>query len=330
MRWIKVILLLLAVAFSSQSKAACPIGFLDPVNDVAWPCIFPIAVMSIPFAVNADYPPDSDYGNPTCACPGRYGPADPGLGVTVSFWEPSHIVETVKDSYCFPTLGMRLGGMEAIGGNGTHGRDTAGSRNMLHASFHYYIFAVMQLLGVMQDFACASYDANPFDVAMISEFRADWNNDIVAMQYYPETALMDNPATVFACVTDAVAGAANRTIDALYWCAGAWGTTYPMAGVGESASYTEGNALLAAKALYVQARTMALEDRAADICYLTNPLIWTKSHYRLQQADPVAEHSCHAIGHTGLLWDHLRDTYYRGDNFSWIVWRKVKCCLVFL
>lgn len=319
-------------ACSTSAQAACTDKtMINPITDVAWDCIFPISVMGIAQDYG-EHPPDSTGTQMLCSCPNARFPGDPGLGFMVSFWEPARMIDTTSDPWCFPGLGLDLGGSTASGGGMGYsgsGRLSTHAANVAFQHYHYYIMPLWAVLNLFTDIPCIS-EEKTFDLAMVSEARPDWGDDITAMQLYPETAVMASPMTALACVADAVAATAQRPIDALYWCMGAWGTTYPMTGHITVTDYVEANAGIAGKAMYVQARTALLADRAVNYCHQTPMPIWIKSHWRIQQVDPVVDGRCRAIGYPGLLWTQRKNPVGAQDNFSWVLFRKVRCCVVIL
>lgn len=325
-------LLLLAGALALMPSPAAAVctdkKFINPITDIVWDCIFPITIMGIPLDYG-EHPPDNTSTDFLCACPGKRFPGDPGIGFMVGFWEPARMVDTTADPWCFPALGMEVNGTTfgwGYDGGGTLKRDVA---NISFQQYHYYIMPVWALLDMFTDIPCIS-DETTFDLAMVSEVRPDWHDDLTAAQLYPETALMGHPATVLACVADAVASTFQWPIDALYWCMGAWGTTYPMTGHITTRDYVAANAGIAGKAMYVQARTGLLPDRAVNYCNSTPMPIWIKSHWRIQQTDPVVDKRCRTIGYPGMLWTGGKSPVGKQDNYSWLLFRKVRCCVVVL
>lgn len=308
------------------AQAACTDrSFFNPISDPAWQCIFPISIMGVPLDFG-DHPPDNPSGQMLCQCPGQ-GALGIGLGFMVGFWEPARVIETVADPWCFPTLGMEmnLGGV-GLGYSGGGSLRTQNSISFQH--YHFYIMPLWAMLDLFTDIPCITDSSeSAFDLAMVSEVRPDWHNDLYALQLFPETALMANPATVIACAADAVAASFQRTIDAMYWCLGAWGVTYPATGHITTKDYVAANAGIASKAMFVQARTGNLPDRAVNYCAPMRMPIWVKSHWRIQQMDPAVDSKCHKIGHPGILWTQRKNPVGRQDNFSWMLFRKVSCCV---
>jgi conjugal transfer pilus assembly protein TraU len=324
--WVLRVLVLAGVyQFAPSAGATCTDNtFMDPISDPAWQCIFPISIMGIPIDFG-DHPPDSPNSQMLCECPGQ---GIYGLGFMVGFWEPARVIETVGDAWCFPTLGMSLNeGGVAWGYSGGGTLRSVNSISFQH--YHYYIMPLWAVLDLFTDIPCVTdSDEVAFDLAMASEVRPDWHDDLYALQLFPETALMANSATVIACAVDAVAATFERTIDAMYWCMGSWGVTYPATGHITTEDYVAANAGIAAKGMFVQARTGNLVDRAVNYCAATRMPIWIKSHWRIQEIDPAVDGKCHMIGHPGILWTQRKNPVGRQDNFSWMLFRKVSCCVV--
>jgi len=322
-------LVLLVCAFAQVSEAKCTDrSFMNVISDPAWPCIFPISIMGIPIDFG-DHPPDKPDSKIFCQCPGK-GLLGLGLGFMVGFWEPARVVETVSDPWCFPTLGMEIN-LGDIGFGYTGGGTLRSQNSISFQHYHYYIMPLWAVLDLFTDVPCITDTGESiFDLAMVSEIRPDWGNDLYALQLFPETALIANPAAVLACAGDAVAASFGRTIDSMYWCMGAWGVTYPATGHITTEDYVAANAGIAGKGMFVQARTGNLPDRAVNYCGTTRMPIWVKSHWRLQEIDPVVDRKCHKIGHPGILWTDRKNPVGRQDNFSWLLFRKVSCCVALI
>jgi conjugal transfer pilus assembly protein TraU len=316
---------LVLLTLSAAAGAVCrPQGMIDPFSDVAWQCTFPISIMGIPFDIG-DHPPDDTATDDFCDCPGKDG-SFYGFGVVVGFWEPARMVDTVTDPWCFPGIGMNWHAKQVGSGYAGGGQLRHQEENIAFQHYHYYITPFWALLELGSDIPCIG-DGESFDIAMVSEIRPDWGRDMVAAQIYPETSLMANMYVVLACTADAIMATARRTLDPLYWCMGSWGTTYPMTGHITAQDYVEANAGIAGKAMYVQARTAMLGDRSVNTCGTTYLPIWIKSHWRMQEVDPVADPKCHSIGEPGLFWTAGKAPVGLMDNFSWMLFRRVRCCV---
>lgn len=315
-------LLLCAVIGSPQVHAGkCDTGIINPVTDVSWQCIFPISIGGMVSVSPGDVPPDNDkLDSPACVCQTGSLAA---IGINVSFWEPARYIDTVKDPYCFTAIGTELPNPSpgTLGGSLSRGE----GRSSGFAQMHYYIFPVWGILNMFYDIPCL--EKQPFDVAMISEVLPTWNNEVLAMIINPEALLFANPAAIMSCAADATAILNGKPRDELFWCQGSWPGAYPLAGSATATDYVEMNAALAGRSIYMMGRTGLLLDPGIDGCASYYTPIWKKSHYRLQLAKPVRDKSCRSIGESGMLWSHMKNPPTAGDNFGWVMFRKVKCCI---
>ena len=313
------------LVFPRSAQAICKPGhMINPVSDVAWQCIFPVSIMGIPFD-GGNHPPDDETTQAFCDCPGKNGTTY-GFGFVVGFWEPARMMDTVTDAWCFPGLGMDMAGEKVGWGYTGGGQLRYAVEDVAFQMYHYYIMPMWAILELFSDIPCVD-DGDSFDIAMVSELRPDWGNDMLAEELNPDTSLFANPFVVLACAADAVAATFEQTIDALYWCMGSWGTTYPVTGHITASDYVEANAGIAAKAMYLQGRWGQLGDRAVNVCATTYMPIWVKSHWRIQEVDPIADPTCHLIGHPGILWTAGKNPVGTQDNYSWLLFRKVQCCV---
>lgn len=321
--------LLGSVFVVSPAKAACTDGdMIDVVGDPAWQCIFPITISS--FTIDSGDHPDSETSSEfICQCEGK-GIFGQGYGLPVGFWEPARMIETTYNPGCFPGLGMEIDMSSGSGYQGPGGYTSGGTgeKGRAFQHYHYYIMPLWALLDLFTDIPCLS-DETQFDLVMMSEFRPDWNDDLYALQLFPEVALTANKAAVMACAVDAIAATVARPIDAMYWCMGSWETTFPPTGNVMGRDYVKANAAIAGRAMYLQARTALLPDRAVNQCSTTYLPTWIKSHWRIQEIDPKVDSKCHNIGEAGILWTHRKNPAGAQDNFSWLLFRKVDCCAVF-
>jgi len=315
-------LVLVAISMFPGKEASagkCGPDFVNPITDVNWQCIFPIRIGGL-MQVSAGGIPDPDpINDPICTCPPAF------IGINVSFFEPARMIDTVSDPYCFMAAGTQLANPspgQLAGGLHRHDATARAFEQM-----HYYIFPAWAVLDMFVDFPCI--DAKGFDVAMISEVLPTWNNEITGAILNPEAALFGNPATQLACAADATGAMVGYPLDSLFWCMGSWGNAYPLGGSITATDYVEANAGLAARSIYFMGRTGLLLDPGVSSCGSVPTPIWKKKNYRLQVAKPVRDSSCRVIGQSGLLWTHVKNPPMAGDNFAWMVFRKVKCCVTY-
>ncbi|MDY4425961.1 MAG: TraU family protein, partial [Helicobacter sp.] len=54
--------------------------------------------------------------------------------------------------------------------------------------------------------------------------------------------------------------------------------------------------------------------------------IWIKTTYRLQFMYPFPHPMAMGIGQTGVIWTPLKNLPAGGDNFNYLLFKKVDCC----
>lgn len=331
--------LTLFLSAENAEAATCKGTPLNPITDVCWHCMFPFRVGGFQFGRGADSAPGKiDPVMCECFTSGQYDhTAGNAWGLSTAFWEHARIIETVKEPWCMPALGTSLGG-------GTEGLNKllAGSNKTAHASstesdyanqqVHYYYFPVWQLLNLFVDFPCI--EKKPFDVAYMTEVDPMWNDDALSFILNPEALLFGNPITQLACMADTVAATAGAPLDPLFWCQGAWGSSYPLNGSSTVTNPTALNASMASRMLYKLGREGLLWDTAVDNCMpegVPTP-IWNKGHYRLQIARPRRGNDCVPIGRPDMLWGSAKNPAWGAgrnspDNFMWILTKARRCCV---
>lgn len=308
--------------FSIQGNAhsICSGSMINPITDVCWQCIFPIRIAGVEIFSAKGIEDSSDkVTSPVCMC--NYS-----IGITTSFWEPARLIETVKDSYCFPAIGASMGALENhSGGIVSSDDDHANSFQQVH----YYIFPVWMMLQLFMDLNCSP--DTQFDLAYITEIDPLWNNDLLAFFINPEALLFGNQIAQMSCIADSVAVNAGLPINELFWCMGSWGSAYPLTGHVSDSDYVQANGAMAARMIYKLSREMLICDVGATECGCYHTPIWIKDHYRLQLAKPVRDSTCHPIGRSGLIWESNKNPPLTSgsDNFLWIMHRKNACCVVY-
>ncbi len=319
-----VVLLLLFAA--SQAQALCRGRPLNPVTDVCWQCAFPLRIGGVTLAAGEDVPADR-LSSPVCAC-GSGGSLT--VGLTASFWEPARMIETVKDPYCFPALGAQLTNPQpGLLGGAQSTQQTTGAASTFQQA-HYYVFPAWSLLDLFADFPCL--EQGGFDLAYMTEVDPLWSNDALAFLINPEALLFGSPAAQLACLSDSTAANTGFPLDALFWCMGSWGSSYPLSGTIAESNPTTANAGLAARLLFKLGREMLLFDRALNPCGAVATPIWVKSHYRLQIVRPVRGATSVPIGRSDLLWGSGKNPPQGAgpnapENFLWMLHRKTTCCV---
>ena len=303
--------------------AVCaPTGALtvDIILKADYTAMFPLRIAGIPIIPGRIQDVGGSVSSPICICPDPI----PRIGIPVSFFEPSRLIEVVKDPYCFPSMGF---GLTTSGGalGGTSGDDGSGNQSTFYQA-HYYIFPIYALLELLTDFICLQMTG--FDMAYLTEVDPLWNNDTLSAILNPEALLFGNPISNLACIADAVTSAVFEPIDALFWCKGSWGNAYPLTGQTGGDGFVEGGASVAASLIYKLHRQLILWGSwgQAGLCGYYPAPIWRKSAYRLQIVTPIPSLYATTIGTTGMLWSFGKNPPFVGDNFSYLLFKKRECC----
>lgn len=322
-------LIMTCVLFSllaTRVSAICPTGIklLDIVN---WQSIFPITIAGIPVSHSTDTVKTIDSTRtPICICPMDMPPFF-RVGLTVGFWEPARFIETVKDAWCMPSLGIDLGLASGVQLDGSSsGGEATGTSEHTFAQAHYFVFPIWELLGLLTDYICIEHSG--FDVAYMTELDPLWQDDSLAAIIQPEAVLFANPVAQLACIADSISSASGLSLSPLFWCMGSWGSAYPLTGTIGSATNIEANAGIAARMIYKLAREGLVCDTNIDVCGCVPTPIWKKHNYKLHISYPVKDSHAHPIGRTGLLWESFKNPPYKigQDNFIWMLYRRRNCC----
>lgn len=318
-----IIVLLILLGTGKVYAGSCSDSFLSIPTEVNWQCVFPISIGGVVEMADHQNIGDDNIGDSICAC----GGTNPTVGITVSFWEPARVIDTVHDAWCMNAIGTQLVNPLMGRGGGALTVDSTGSgqSEQIFAQMHYYKFPVWAILDMFTDLPCTE-DVS-FDVAMMSELLPNWNNPILAMLLNPEALVFGNPVAQLACAADSIAAAVGNPINHLFWCMGSWGNAYPFTGTIIATDRVQANAGIAARSIYMMGRTGLLLDPGVDSCGSVYTPIWKKSHYKLQLMRPVRDYSCRPIGMTGVGWTMGKNKILGGGNYSWMVFRKVKCCV---
>lgn len=320
-----VILALFLLALPDYSNAICKNTPFNPVTDINWQGILPIKIGGVTLKKAEDDNPDEKVSFPVCVCGVK-------VGIKASFAEPARLVETLKDPYCFLTIGAQLSNPSQgfLGGNKKERAGGGASSGGTFQQVHYYIFPVWAVMDLFLDIPC--FEEKSMDIAYISEVDPTHNNGVLSFILNPEALLFANPVAQLACVADSVAANAGYPLDPLFWCAGSFGSAYPLSGHTSNENYVEGNALLASRMIFKLARTGLLRDTASSYCGAIMLPMWVKSHYRMHMVKPVRDSRVYPIGRSSLIWGSMKNPPFNAgrnasDNFLWLLFRKHTCCI---
>jgi len=314
-------------------------GVLDDslFTDICWDCIFPIRLAGVDIggfgrlegegSRRRTEAPEGASDQVGCACYDALGV--PEFGLALSFWEPARLVEIVREPGCSPILeGADLPAMGSmlVGTGGTHDGSTADKGFYNYHVWAFPLLFMLELLGVER---CMADGYGDLDIMYFSEVDPTWNHDELAFWTTPEIALTATLPAQLACTADAVAANTGTPIDALFWCAGSWGSLYPYVGsVIDPQGQPESMSLLSARALgAMHRRGLARRTMGSDtICEARIDPFMPKSQYEMSMLHPVPEaNGRHAIGEHTFFWGEWRTIPGQGENV-YLTWRWNDCC----
>ncbi|RQQ01110.1 conjugal transfer pilus assembly protein TraU [Burkholderia stagnalis] len=326
LRRVALLLVLGSCSLATHAQSLnCNGKFANPITDICWSCVFPISLGGTPIITAGQ----EDTSNPSgllCACGAV-------VGLKIGFWEPVRRVDVTRVPYCFVSLGgVKIDpGIRAPEGEIRQQQDlTKQSRYQVH----WYLDPILFWLEVLLDFSCL--ETGSFDVAYLTEIDPTWNDDELTMLLNPETFLFGNPIAQAACAGDCVLSSAGFGSNALFWCAGCNGSIYPFNGhVQAHISHVQASSLL------VQRMTAKLHREGLmwgtsggdALCGATIQPVMDKSQYKYQMLYPIPETAkidgrcCQPYGRTTAIWGAGKSYPYKGEDFSYMVFRKKNCCL---
>ncbi len=354
--------LLLCSQPSFSAEATCPGKFINPIEDICWSCVFPIKIAGDMTFMDMDNQEDYDSmdgkGKYFCAC----GAApNTKIGVQISFWEPTHLIETVRHPFCFPSLGgvnwskqldtsipsnsdlkKWFGGSHIYGASGP---EDAGAISFYQA--HWYKNPIIFFLQVVMDNDCL--DNGTFDIGWLSELDPTWKLSELAFLQAPDAALFANPIAQAACAADCVKANTGFPFQKLFWCAGCMGSIYPYTGsIAGQVSPVQGAKLMAARVQSKMHRDFVAHSATGErgLCGFRLQPMMDKRQYKISMTYPIPARKegatpgmtsaqaatvksgkcCEPIGRTTLIRDSGKSFPYKGEDFAYQVFRKRDCC----
>jgi conjugal transfer pilus assembly protein TraU len=296
---------------------------INPITDVCWECLFPITVGGV--NVTPSHQDQIHYSQIICKCPGL----PPKIGVPMSFWEPSYLVDVTRHAYKLIGLGGVAIGEESVKNRGCIGLLADGPAQNSFYQCHLYSFPIIALLEILTDFSCVS--KGDLELAYFSELDPTWADDRLALITNPEAGFFANPLAQVACVADCAAATAGKPLDKLFWCGGCEGSLYPYSGtVAHHVGACQASALLTHRVIAKLHRAYLLKGYEEDnFCEGDYMPILKKSLYKTQLAYPISQTSgaCHPLGKSDLLWGVGKSYPHGGEDFVYLLWVKKQCCL---
>ena len=313
----------------NPSKALCqnvPILSEKLITSVPWKELFPIRIGLAKLGSGKEPDDRAKTSTGLCLCEDSAGMFHPG--VTTGFWRPQRLIELTRSPGCL----MALGGHKLpIVDQRRWG--TLGSANIpkgltyLHA--HVYSLPLIEMLNMFTGIGGCTSDLVDFDLMNLSEVDPSWNHPELAALLSPDLAPYANPAAMNACTADGVAALNSQPMDNLHWCAGSWGSLYPLSGFTSTyGHFADNTSLLATRALAkihrigLGRKTMGEEAQ----CHSKITPWLPKSQYKMSMFWPEPEkHKAHWIGASAATWGMHRHPLGK-DDAMYLLWQYRDCC----
>lgn len=307
-------------SFGNISFATCVGKVLNPITDVCWDCIFPLTIGGVPL-MSSSYKDTKNPASPLCACNSNGIPEQPG--VAVGFWEPVWVVEVTRTPYCF----VSLGGLKLFDSL-AYGTQIKENKTAFY-HIHQYRSPILAMLNLFTDWGCMQ--GGIFETGYISEVDPSYMSDQLSNLMNPEIFLLSSPAAVMSCAADCLSPS-----NSLFWCSGCQGGIYPLTGFTSSHSHGTSTALLLVSRALAKLHQIGQAPRTATssskingkLCKASYAPRIVKNQYRVQMVYPVVADSCEPLGATDLTWNSGKEFPQRGEDFSFIIWRKRNCCML--
>lgn len=322
---------MLLLCISQTSYASCHGRFINPITDICWSCILPISIGGFNIG-KGNTPSKRDTKNPSspiCLCTKNNIPIP---GIAVGFWEPVRLVDVTQTPYCMTLLGgLKLGNDFKKTGSWQKSYETNAHDKHSFYQLHYYIYPIIYWLELLTDFACL--EKSTFDVGYMSEFDVTWNDEKLQNLLNPESFLFANPIAQSASALDCASATLDFAQDNLFWCAGCYGNLYPLSGYNANhSSGVQTSSLLTTRILAKLHKIgLAKETSTSDssvngrLCKKVTNLKLKKSQYKLQMLYPKST-QCWPLGYSDMLYSPYKEYPNDGQDFGYLVYRKVNCC----
>lgn len=327
--FISVLLLATSLGAAAQSSDPTCVGkFPNPITDVCWSCGFPMTVGSAQIFTMNQEDNGNNPSNVMCACNNP-----PRIGVTVGFWEPARIAEVVRRPYCFVSLGgVKLDpGIDAP----NHAQSSRKEGRARHGFYHvhWYTNPLMFWLELLLDSNCL--EQGVFDLAYFTEIDPLWADSTTSFIINPDVSIFANPIAQAACAADCIAATTGFPRNEMFWCAGCQGSMYPLTGwVGSFAGGVRAAELLTQRFTNKAHRQGMIWAASGDdgMCSLYPQVIMDKTNYKAQMLYPIPNTQkvegkcCHPYGRTTAIWGSGKEYPYKGEDFTFQIFRKRNCC----
>lgn len=315
---------------SAVNSALCTGKMFNPLSDPDWNNLFPMTVSGANITTGGRTNPPTMYNRPLCECVEIFT-GSTTVGVPYTMWQPMFLAEADFRPGCSATLG----GKQLLSGKYARKRSEeqddgaeGGQTNLKHV--HWMSYPVYALVAEVINSPC--YKKSDFAMAYMTEPDPAWNSDAYAAILSPEASLFATPLAQAACAVDAVAANVHYPLDPLFWCAGSWGSIYPLSGnAGTTNGLNQINNLAIAKFIAKNFRTMQLWQTIGPSAICSshpNPII-VKTQFRFNQIAPLVRRGAvQSLGSLGVGLSPLISNFpSTGENTAHLIWQASQCCV---
>lgn len=313
---------------TGNSSYACPKIdiFKSLMTDIPYSAALPINIGGSAFGKGSRIPEGAS-DKSVCSCTDSLGFTNYGLAM--GLWEVAYLIELTREPNCAPILGISLPFGETNIGSAGSGVYDSSDLSFYHA--HVYSFPLFTMLNLFSDLNCGKTEYMDLDLLYASELDPLWQNETLGISLTPEIQALGNEAIVASCSADALAAYKGEIIEDLFYCVGAWGFLYPLAGyIPALGSVAENTSLIAVRALALMHRRGLLRKTYGDeaLCGASTLTEFNKGMYRLSLLYPIAEREDnHSIGAPVEFWEGDARVPPGTHDVIYVVWRYRNCCL---
>lgn len=330
--------ILALLCFSSISRAtdySCQGAFPNPITDICWSCVFPLKLAGATLMSMGQDDIDTGANNMMCSCLGKGGGTI--VGITSSFWEVIDLVDVTTKPGCIVGLGgiqMDFDNLPA-GTPGVITQTDSGNKPRSFYHTHRISFPVMYVAELLLDNSCLTQ--TPIDLTYFSEIDPTHADNTLAILLSPDSFLYGNIVAVAACSAWNVACTSFATdVDKaickrLHWCE----DVYPLVGdipyhfgmVASAQIMVHREIVKAGREL----RTWGAAGSDGMCSYYPDlmPDITTfkmAMMYPVPQTEKILGKCCEPIGRSSVLWGSGKEFPVKGEDFSFLLYRKRDCC----
>ncbi|MBX2807133.1 MAG: TraU family protein [Cellvibrionaceae bacterium] len=296
------------------------------IDKFCWGCVVPIRVSGV--NIGEGEIPEDAVDDPLCVCYDDLNVPEPGF--THSMWMPARLIELQRVPGCSSVFnGVRFP-FDRLKEGMIHTDSSTDTAELTYLHYHYYAFPVLMILNMMSNRGCIADGFNDLDLMYMSEVDPTWNNSVLAFFTNPEAAAVANPVAIAACAADAAAAATGNPINGQFWCAGAWGHIYPLAGDthGSSENVRKSSLLKVRAQSALHRRFLAHKTSGRDaMCASQVDPIMDKDMYGYTLIHPLPEtDKKHVLGAPTLVWGVGRTIPAVGEDLVYVIWRWSDCC----